>query len=241
MNTKKITTIIFVVLFISIGVWILLSNYNNIVGDNVIGQINSEESDDSNLNVPIEEEEDLKGDSTENVGAREDKYIEYHELEISNLEILEDYIKSENNVLAEIYAGAYSQVQELLKVDTEAVIDESSISYNVPIVTFTLLEIGSKEKIADISVELYDETPKEDANFEFVVQNLSEIKNHVKLIGDQLIYVREVIKEEIAKEFPKTKSCIIDTDSIREDSNILYFDVLDAESKNILKSIKINL
>ncbi|MBS5938593.1 hypothetical protein [Clostridium sp.] len=235
--SKKTKILGMVATIVAIGIVILSLNYKSIFKDVLDGTKNSEIEEDLNLYLPLDEE--LKGDSTENVGARDEEYTRSYNLEIMNLDILDDYIKSDKNVLAEIYAGTYAQVESILEWDTKATIDENSISYIDQIVKFTLLKFGNRKKIADVTVELYDELQEPKESNTFKIENLREIPVRVKLVGDQLIYVAETIEKQIKEEFPDTKSCYIGESTISTVAGTLYFDVFDSDTSKFLKEIRI--
>lgn len=246
MNIKKISNIIFIAVFVALlfGFFINLGNFIDTnqsikdIKDAIANQDNN--SDESDLNVPISDE--LKGDSTNNVGARNDKNATHCSLEIINLDILSKYLKTNNDELLEVYSGTYSQVKSLLIKDTYGYIDESSIVYKEPKLSYTLLEYSTDKEIAKVEIIFNDINNEKNSSYvsDFKVDNLNSLKDVIPSGGESSLYVYDLIKTEIQRDFKDVRRCLIDEKTITKKDETVSFTVFDSKTKSKLKTIKVS-
>ena len=249
MNISKISNIIFIAIFIFLVLLFcvntvdLIQSSKNIqnIKDSLISQgiSDANEEDNFNLNEPINE--DLIGETTENVGARDDKNNISYNLTIINLEDLSRYIPTDGNMLLEVYSSTYAQIKSMLNGDTYAYIDETSITYKSYILSFTLLDASSNKKIGDIKITL----PTTDLDLptsvqDFKIDNLTILKEKCSLNGEGILYAYDKIKSAVYGIDKNISSCLIDEKTISVSDNIVSFDIVDASKKSKITNIKLS-
>lgn len=256
---KKIVNIALLVFFIflsGMSGFKIYKTYMNSIGkssinDLLAGDIKEEEKDD--LNVPISETDVVipnknnssldTDDSASNTGAKYDKYAPAYKLEILNLEILSNYISTKGNELSEVYYSTLNQVGALVQSDHYTYIDESSISFNSPVLKFTLMRYSNDKKISDVTVTLLSEvnTNNGGSSSEIDVQGIDALTSHMNKPPDYFIYVHQIIIDSVKKANPKVKTCIVDKNSISKGADFVSFDVLDLDTKAKITTIKLDL
>lgn len=244
---KKIINISFVVIFVFLismsgfNFFKAMKNKSSFEGfkDKLSEQGNNND-ENSDLIVPIEDSNKGDVDSNfNNVGAKYDKDVATYKFEILNLEVLSKVIPTSKNELYEVYHSTLLQISEQMKYDIYSYIDESTISYKDSKLRFSLLDYSNDKKISDIVVPIKTNGSNENSSVitEFKIENLESLTEHLPKNPDYLIYVYELITNEVKKNNPSAKGCVIDVKSISKLEKSVSFNVLDLSKKTKIKTI----
>ena len=252
MNTRKLSNIIFGTIVVSLcGAFAFqmykFGNYRKVVEDlkeNMLNAPNTNNSvTDDTLYEPIDNVNKDNINYDDRGAALEQKNPpKYYTLDVINLEILENYIPTENNQMLEVYSTMANILKSDLHNDTTSYIEESSIVLNGNILSLSLIDVNTRNKIKDFKIDIF--IPNENTNtdeFIVTVSNLSVVNEFVSDNKEGLVKIHHGITESLNKDIKSDIVCYIDASTIANNNGILSFIVKDVATKKAIKTVSIKL
>lgn len=252
MNNRKIVNIVFWAIVVSLcGAFSFqmykLTTYKNSIESLKENLFNLKDTDvditDDSLYESIDNniaEEDINHDT--GAALEKESPPSYYTLDITNLEILENYIPNENNQLLEVYSTMCNILNVDLNKNTIAYIDESSIDLNGNILSLSLVDVNTRNIIKDFDIEVFIPTSNKNIDeFIVTVTNLNVLGDFLSNNKEGLVKISHEITNALNENIKSNITCYVDASTIINRDGILSFVVKDSTTKKELKTVSVKL